>query len=182
MKAVNNPDHIQLARSHLATYFQGASQCMEYQHWFALKGNCRESLLRFMGVATIDFAATLLMAKFVAVDSNGRVKVKRDEWIKFLGEFHFDESGAQSVVDQTTVCIDVRSLMEPTRRQNEPSRADVFFVRIGPYPEGESGDPCEQLVADIPPPETTIRYRSVQRRFILGMANLLDEYRDLPTG
>ena len=76
--------------------------------------------------------------------------------------------------------IDVRFLMERSHRPEKPSRADVFFVRIGPYPQGESGDPCEQINADLSPPDTTMRYRSVQRRFTLAMSDLFEKYRDLP--
>ena len=173
-------EHTQLARSHLATYIQGASECMDSQHWFALKGNCRESLLRWMAVATIDFAATLFVANFVAVDSRGQVKIKRDEWKRFLDSFYLNESGAQSVAETTVMKIDVRFLMERSHRPEKPSRADVFFVRIGPYPQGESGDPCEQINADLSPPDTTMRYRSVQRRFTLAMSDLFEKYRDLP--
>ena len=61
---------------------------MEHQHWFALKGNCRESLLRFMAVATIDFAAKLFVAKLVAVDSSGRVKLSEMSGIVSLKSFN----------------------------------------------------------------------------------------------
>ena len=180
MSTHNNQDDIDLARSHLATFFRAANKCMDCGHWFSIRGNCRESLVRFMSVLITDYAATLYVAKLVSVNKKGDVTLLRDEWDKFLRDSELDENGSQSVAEANISKIDCRRLMEESSRPKERFRREIFFVRVGAYPPGESGNASDQIQADIPPPETTIRYRSVQRRFTLAMSDLLDDYRDLP--
>ena len=126
-----------------------------------------------MSVLVIDYAATLFVAKLVSVNKNGNVTVLRDEWMKFLTDFRLDENGSQSVAEAIKSKIECRLLMEESYRPDEKFRKEIFFVRVGAYPPGESGNASDQIQADIPPPDTTMRYRSVQHRFALGMSELL---------
>lgn len=181
-KEFANTRHAYFARLLLAEFIKRMSADDNTSAWyFSVRGNCRLSLNRVLGLSPRSFAALLLAADFVQVRTNG-VRVNKDNmegnWLK---REHYGLGGDRNGCAEMTKCeVNLNKLNPGTT--NKFSKLELF--RIGNYEEeGETIKASIAINDGVDPPPLSHRLRTLQRWLSLNIREVIapfleEKYKD----
>ena len=72
------------AHNALAEFIRYSNDCIPESHWFTVRGDCKESLLRFTRLSTRQYATLLHVGGFIQVRGANQLRVNREEWDIFV--------------------------------------------------------------------------------------------------
>jgi len=154
--------HAYFARLLLAEFIKRVSADVNTSAWyFSVRGNCRLSLNRVLGLSPRSYAALLLAADFVQVRTND-VRIASTMQEKWLKHSHYGSGGDPNGCAEMTKSEVNLNKLNPSGTTNKFTKLDLF--RIGNYKYKEEGETIKASIAindGVDPPPLSLVFRHI---------------------
>ena len=173
---IEKDDNTYFARLLFAEYFKRVADDDNTKAWyFSMRGNCKLSLNRHMGLSPRSFAALLLAADFMKVTKVGVCSVKADRVnVNWLKRDEYGLGGDRLGCAEHTYSNVLLHNINPSAPAVEKK---LHLIRIGRYEEdGETIVAATAINNGATPPPFTHRLRTIQRWFSINIRNVISRY------